>query len=86
MVGSLELTAILLEMRPRVCICCGELMSERGGSLSRNPNICESCSSLADGADEAAKPAKVLPGASHDSEAAAEETAFEHHKFRRKAA
>ncbi len=39
-------------MRPRVCVCCGELMSERGGALSRNPNICASCSSLLDGIDE----------------------------------
>jgi hypothetical protein len=28
-------------------------MSERGGPLSRNPNICESCSSLADGLEDA---------------------------------
>jgi hypothetical protein len=32
-----------------VCICCGEEMSERSLTLSRNPNICASCSSLADG-------------------------------------
>ncbi len=39
-------------MRPRVCICCGEAISERGNELSRNPNICASCSSLADGMDD----------------------------------
>ena len=35
-------------MRPRVCICCGERMSEEN-SFSRNPNMCASCSSMADG-------------------------------------
>jgi len=40
-------------MRPRVCICCGERMSETGNAFSRNPNMCASCSSMADGmADE----------------------------------
>ena len=33
----------------RICICCGEPMIERGNVLSRNPNVCASCSSLADG-------------------------------------
>ena len=28
-------------------------MIERGNALSRNPNVCASCSSLADGIDEA---------------------------------
>jgi formylmethanofuran dehydrogenase subunit E len=32
----------------RICICCGEPMVERGNVLSRNPNVCASCSSLAD--------------------------------------
>lgn len=36
-------------MNPRICICCGEPMSEKGNALSRNPNVCASCSSLADG-------------------------------------
>jgi formylmethanofuran dehydrogenase subunit E len=35
--------------RPRTCICCGEPMVEQGNALSRNPNVCASCSSLADG-------------------------------------
>ncbi|HWX20803.1 MAG TPA: hypothetical protein VN578_12970 [Candidatus Binatia bacterium] len=39
-------------MKPRICICCGETMSERGNALSRNPNVCASCSSLADGMDD----------------------------------
>ena len=33
----------------RICICCGEPMVERGNAMSRNPNVCASCSSLADG-------------------------------------
>ncbi len=39
-------------MTPRICICCGEPMSDRGNALSRNPNICACCSSLADGMEE----------------------------------
>jgi hypothetical protein len=39
-------------MNPRICICCGEPMAEHGGALSRNPNVCASCSSLADGLEE----------------------------------
>jgi hypothetical protein len=36
-------------MKPQICICCGEVMSEHTSALSRNPNLCASCSSLADG-------------------------------------
>lgn len=36
-------------MNPRVCICCGEPMAENNHGLSRNPNVCASCSSMADG-------------------------------------
>ena len=36
-------------MKPRICRCCGEPMSEEGNTLSRNPNVCASCSSMADG-------------------------------------
>jgi len=44
-------------MRPRICICCGEPMSETGNAFSRNPNMCSSCSSMADGmGDEIASP------------------------------
>ena len=39
-------------MNSRICICCGEAMTERGNVLSRNPNVCASCSSMADGMDE----------------------------------
>ena len=39
-------------MSPRVCICCGESMVESAQGLSRNPNLCASCSSLADGMDD----------------------------------
>ena len=48
----------------RICICCGEPMVERGNALSRNPNICASCSSLADGmeADDEMKGShEILP-------------------------
>jgi hypothetical protein len=37
---------------PRVCICCGEPMSQKGNALSRNPNMCASCSSLLDGMED----------------------------------
>jgi hypothetical protein len=37
-------------MIPRICICCGEPMAG-GNALSRNPNICSSCSSILDGMD-----------------------------------
>jgi len=40
-------------MNPRVCICCGEPIGEKIAALSRNPNLCSSCSSRADGADDA---------------------------------
>jgi hypothetical protein len=36
-------------MNFRICRCCGEPMPETGNALSRNPNICASCSSMADG-------------------------------------
>lgn len=39
-------------MNPRVCVCCGELISERGGALLPNPNICASCASLLDAMDD----------------------------------
>ena len=37
---------------PRICICCGEPMVEGANKLSRNPNVCASCSSLLDGMDD----------------------------------
>jgi len=41
-------------MKPRVCMCCGQPMAVAvgGKALSRNPNICASCSSILDGMDE----------------------------------
>ena len=41
-------------MSLRICMCCGEPIAEKGGALSRNPNICASCSSLSDGMPESA--------------------------------
>lgn len=39
-------------MKPRICQYCAEPMVERGNALSRNLNICASCSSMADGLEE----------------------------------
>ncbi len=36
----------------RICRCCGEPIPNPGNPLSRNPNICASCSSLADGMED----------------------------------
>jgi hypothetical protein len=33
-------------MRPRICICCAEPMTEDKHALSGNPNVCNSCLSL----------------------------------------
>lgn len=44
-------------MTPRICICCGEPMSEKNTAFSRNPNICACCSSLADGMIDTEVPA-----------------------------
>ena len=46
---------MLINMKFRVCICCGEPMSAEGNNLSRNPNVCASCSSIVDGEGEASK-------------------------------
>ena len=43
-------------MSPRICICCGEPMSKNGNALSRNPNMCASCSSMADGMNDSNLP------------------------------
>jgi hypothetical protein len=50
-------------VNPRVCMCCGEPISEKGNTLSRNPNMCASCSSLLDGMTESpeAAPAEATP-------------------------
>jgi len=43
---------VTINMTLRICICCGEAMAECANTLSRNPNMCASCSSLADGMKE----------------------------------
>jgi hypothetical protein len=43
-------------MNPRICICCGEPINLQGNVLSRNPNICASCSSMADGMEDLGLP------------------------------
>jgi hypothetical protein len=48
-------------MNSLVCRCCGEPMPEKGNALSRNPNICASCSSMTDGMDESGMPQKASP-------------------------
>ncbi len=65
-------------MNPRICQCCGEPMPEKGNVLSRNPNICASCSSLADGMDDAAVPAGTgAPSAKAATNSGAEPVAQE---------
>ncbi len=39
-------------MGKHLCICCGESLSETNSNRSRDPNLCASCSSLADGIEE----------------------------------
>jgi hypothetical protein len=50
-------------MNSRICRCCGEPMPEKGNALSRNPNICASCSSMADGMEESSVPESSRPAA-----------------------
>ncbi len=51
-------------MNPRrVCVCCGEAMPEQNSAHSRNPNMCASCSSMADGMDEPGVPPREPPAA-----------------------
>ena len=49
-ISSSIAVGIAFLMTPRVCRCCGELFSPEN-LLSRNPNICASCSSMLDGMD-----------------------------------
>ena len=64
-------------MNSRICRCCGEPMPEHGNPLSRNPNICASCSSIADGMEESSLPAS--PSLARDpTEAVREEQLREH--------
>jgi hypothetical protein len=37
------------KVKSTICVCCGEPMISGGGILSRDPNLCASCSSLGDG-------------------------------------
>jgi hypothetical protein len=39
--NSQQPAVISTAIRPRICICCGEPLVERGNALSRNPNIAE---------------------------------------------
>jgi RNA polymerase-binding transcription factor DksA len=48
-------------MNPRVCIGCGEPIPEKGNALSRNPNLCASCSSMVDGMEELDAPKPAPP-------------------------
>lgn len=43
-------------MNSRICVCCGEPIHAERNALSRNPNICASCSSLADGMEDSSLP------------------------------
>ena len=43
-------------MISRTCVCCGERFSADVNTLSRNSNICASCSSMADGMEESNLP------------------------------
>ena len=43
-------------MNPRICRCCGQSIPDEGNVLSRNPNVCASCSSMADGMEESNVP------------------------------
>jgi hypothetical protein len=55
-------------MRPRICVCCGEQIAQRGNTLSRNPNVCASCSSLADGMEESSLPDRAESAAFEGSQ------------------
>ena len=50
--GLVLLFGLGRRMKPTICICCGEEIAKAGNALSRNPNLCASCSSLADGMEE----------------------------------
>ena len=52
-------------------------MPEKGNALSRNPNICASCSSMADGMEESSVPETSSPAA--ETTEAAPQDRFEEH-------
>jgi hypothetical protein len=56
-------------MNPRICICCGEAIGSSGNVLSRNPNLCASCSSIVDGMEDYSRQpvADALPDSELDS-------------------
>ena len=64
-------------MNSRICRCCGEPMPEHGNLRSRNPNICASCSSIADGMEESSLPESASL-ARDATEAVAEDQLWEH--------
>jgi hypothetical protein len=64
-------------MNSRICRCCGEPMPEHGNPLSRNPNICACCSSIADGMEESSLPESASL-ARNAAEAVAEDQLREH--------
>jgi hypothetical protein len=39
-------------MTPRVCLCCGESISEKPNNFSGNPNLCAACKALAEEGQE----------------------------------
>ncbi len=41
-----------ITMSRRICRCCGEPMAEKDGAFSWNPNVCASCSSMAEEIDQ----------------------------------
>ena len=61
---------LIQPMNFRICRCCGEPMSETGNALSRNPNICASCSSMADGIEDSTEVEESCLGLSADKRAA----------------
>ena len=52
-------------MKPRICMCCGEPLPEGENVLSRNPNVCASCSSMDDGMGESSDPELAGGGLDH---------------------
>jgi hypothetical protein len=65
-------------MNSRICVCCGEPVSEKGNALSRNPNICASCSSMADGIDDSSVPERTEAAAPDRFEENAPERTIHH--------
>ena len=59
-------------MHSRICQYCGEPKVEWGNVLSRNPNLCACCSSIADGLEAPIAPDRVrmLPGQGPTAETA----------------